>query len=164
MHAVMDEGVVRQDVSKLRLVIGPSSAVYLFCAAMMGAALSLFLGTGEMLFLLLPVPFLAPVLPAAVASFRLACKPAGTALLEQGGIRLGDDILPYESVQWAELAGPALRPHVRFICAVGAHPPFRVLPLPRSASRVPGAYDPRHLDFVQEINLRVRMVGNPGIR
>ena len=85
MHAVMDEGVVRQDVSKLRLVIGPSSAVYLFCAAMMGAALSLFLGTGEMLFLLLPVPFLAPVLPAAVASFRLACKPAGTALLEQGG-------------------------------------------------------------------------------
>ena len=164
MRAVLDESVVRQDVNKLRLVMGPSSAVYLFCLGMMAAALALFLGTGEMLFLALPVPFLAPVLPAAFESFRLACNPGATALLERDGIRLGDDMLPYESVQWAELAGPALRPHVRFICAVGAHPPFRVLPLPRSASRVPGAYDPRHLDFVQEINLRVRMVGNPGIR
>lgn len=164
MQAVMDEGVVRQDVSKLRLVMGPSAAVYLFCAALLAAALALFLATGEMLVLLLPLPFLAPVLPAAVASFRLACNPASAALLERDGIRLGDDMLPYESVQWAELAGPAIRPHVRFICAMGARPPFRALPLPRSASRVPGAYDPRHLDFVQEINLRVRMAGNPGIR
>jgi hypothetical protein len=159
--AVMDESA---RISRLRLAMGPSSAVYLFCAAMMVAALALFLGTGEILFLALPVPFLAPVLPSAFASFRLACSPASTAVLEQDGIRLGDDILPYESVQWAELAGPAARPHVCFICAANAHPPFRALPLARSASRLPGVYDPRHLDFVQEINLRVRMAGNPGIR
>jgi hypothetical protein len=144
--------------------MGASSAVYLLCALLMVAAIGLFLGTGEFLFLLLPLPFLAPVLPAALESFKLACHPAPAILLERDGIRLGDEILPYESIQWAELNGPAARPQVRFVCMPGAHPPFRALPFQKRACRVPGVYDPRHLDFVQEINLRARMAGNPGIR
>jgi hypothetical protein len=130
----------------------------------MAAAIALFLGTGEMLFLLLPLPFLAPVLPSLIESLKLAVQPAPAMLLEAGGIRVGDDVLPYENIQWAELDGPAARPQVRFICAQGAHPPFRALPFEKTACRMPGVYDPRHLDFVQEINLRVRMAGNPGIR
>ncbi len=163
MQAVMDEGV-RMPVSRMRLAMGASSAVYLLCTGLMAAAIALFLGTGEMLFLFLPIPFLAPVLPSLVESLKLAVHPAPAMLLEQGGIRVGDEILPYENILWAELDGPAARPQVRFICAPNAHPPFRALPFEKTACRIAGVYDPRHLDFVQEINLRVRIAGNPGMR
>ena len=161
--AVMDESVA-MPVSRMRLALGASSAVYLLCTGLVAAAIALFLGTGEMLFLLLPLPFLAPVLPSLLESIKLAAHPAPAMRLEEGGIRVGDDVLPYENILWAELDGPAARPLVRFICAPNAHPPFRALPFEKTACRIPGVYDPRHLDFVQEINLRVRMAGNPGIR
>jgi hypothetical protein len=161
--AVMDEGA-RMPVSRMRLAMGASSAVYLLCTLLMAVAIALVFYTGEMLFLALPLPFLAPVLPSLVESFRLAASPAPAMQLEAGGIRVGNDVLPYENIQWAELDGPATRPRVRFICTPNAHPPFRALPFEKTACRIPGAYDARHLDFVQEINLRIRMAGNPGIR
>jgi hypothetical protein len=161
--AVMDEGAARLEVNKLRLVLS-TSALHLFCITAFGVALALFLATGEILFLALPIPFLVPVLPSVIQILRLASHPASAILLERDGIRLGDEILPYESIQWAELSGPAARPHVRFICVPNAHPPFRVLPFQAPARRIFGVYDTRHLDFVQEINLRVRAAGGPGIR
>jgi hypothetical protein len=160
MQAVMDDAV---QVNRLRLALGASSAICLLCTGLIAAAFALYLGTGEALLLALPLPFLAPMLPSAFETFRLALNPQAAIRLERDGIRLGDNLLPYESIQWAELNGPAARPHVRFVCVSGARPPFRSLPFRGKAGGLPGFYDTSHLDFVQEINLRVRMAGNSGI-
>ena len=167
MPAVMDEGR-RLEISRFRLAMGGSSIVYLLCTLLMAAAMALYLGTGETLFLFLPLPFLLPVLPAAFRAFRLVFNPVSAIQLDRDGVRLGEDILPYESIQWAELNGPVGRASVRFVCVPGAYPPFRTLPFQgRISGLTPGLtgfYDPTHLDFVQEINQRARMAGNPGIR
>jgi hypothetical protein len=140
-----------------RLQIRHSTGFQYTGAAMLlgSVAASLWWQDPAILMLPLPVVLLAwPLLARFLA-------PDGGMALEAGGVRLGENFMPYERIGYARLGGPAAGDFVHFHGVDGAL--LRKVPLKPAARGLADVYDQRHLDFVGELNRRVRAAGNPGI-
>jgi hypothetical protein len=140
-----------------RLEIRRSHAFQFATAAVILGSVIACLWSGQALLLLVPLPFVLLAAPA-VARFL---DPDEVLALEEQGVRLGEELLPYGRIAFARLGGPAA---ADFVCLHGVDGGLlRTVKLQKAGEGAPSVYAQHHLNFVSELNRRVRRAGNPGL-
>ena len=154
MQAVTDQG---EGAAIPRLGVRNSAAFHYTGAAMLLGSVVASLWWQDPAILMLPLPVVLLAWPV-LARFL---GPDNAMELEESGVRLQDGILAYQRIGFARLGGPAAGDFVHFHGVDGGL--LRSVPLKPAARGLADVYDQGHLDFVVELNRRVRNAGNPGI-